>query len=461
MNRKKDSTGLLRKRKYDARKKIRNIDMTNTTLESESASDNDNACSTTHARKILKCYSDLHVVGSDNSNYLIAENNDLQNNRSGNEVLSDSTSSISDVSLIEEVGQISNEDGEISEQERKKDSEILQLRKWAIECKIPHAHLDKLLNIFRPRLLPNLPKSSKTCLRTSSAKYVITPMTDNDSSLGEFVYFSIKEGLMRCIDQKVHKKDTIYLQINIDSMPLFKSSAKIFWPILCRVHFNPMIYKPYPVAIYTGNSKPKVLSEFLQKFILEINELQADGLVIHEKHFQIKIHCFICDTPARSFLKCTQGHTGFSACERCDVLGKKINQVTVFEPQENLQERTDEFRNFHQPSHHMNASPLLLIYPPINMISQFVLDFMHLGPLGVMKRLLVENWTSGNLRGKISQQQKIELSRRLEYIGPSIPMEFQRKPRSLNILAKWKATEFMFILLYYGPIVLKHLISNE
>jgi len=287
-------------------------------------------------------------------------------------------------------------------------------------------------------------------------------MTDNDNSLGEFVYFGIKEGLMRCIDQKIHKKDTIYLQINIDGMPLFKSSAKVFWPILCRVHFNPMIYKPYPVAIYAGNSKPKVLSEFLQKFILEINELQADGLVIREKHFQIKIHCFICDTPARSFLKCTQGHTGFSACERCDVLGKKINQVTVFEPQENLQERTDEsFRNFHQPSHHMNASPLLLIYPPINMISQFVLDFMHLGPLGVMKRLLVENWTSGNLKGKISQQQKIELSRRLEYIGPSIPVEFQRKPRSLNILAKWKATEFMFILLYCGPIVLKHLMSDE
>jgi len=140
MNRKKDSTRLLRKRKYDAKKKIRNIDMTNTTLGSESESDNDNACSTTHVRKMLKYYSDLHVVVSDNSNYSIAENNDLQNNRSSNEVRSDLTSSISDVSLMEE-GQISNEDGEISEQKRKKDSEILQLRKWTIECKIPHAHL--------------------------------------------------------------------------------------------------------------------------------------------------------------------------------------------------------------------------------------------------------------------------------------------------------------------------------
>jgi len=42
MNRKNDSAGLLRKRKYDARKKIRNIVMTNTTLGSESESDNEN-----------------------------------------------------------------------------------------------------------------------------------------------------------------------------------------------------------------------------------------------------------------------------------------------------------------------------------------------------------------------------------------------------------------------------------
>jgi len=91
------------------------------------------------------------------------------------------------------------------------------------------------------------------------------------------------------------------------------------------------------------------------------------------------------------------------------------------------------------------------------MISQFVLDFR---PLGVMKKLLIENWTSSNLKVKMSQQQKMELSRRLEYIRSSIPVEFQRKPRSLNTFAKWKATKFMFILLYCGPIVLKHLISD-
>jgi len=52
----------------------------------------------------------------------------------------------------------------------------------------------------------------------------------------------------------------IYLQINID-VPLFKSSAKMFWQILCRVYFDPMIF--HPVAIYTGNFKSKNLIRLL------------------------------------------------------------------------------------------------------------------------------------------------------------------------------------------------------
>jgi len=122
--------------------------------------------------------------------------------------------------------------------------------------------------------------------------------------------------------------------------------------------------------------------------------LQAEDCVIRDKHFQIKIQNFIYDTLARSFLKCTQGHLEFSACERCDIREEKINKVTVFISSNN-QERTDElFRNFDQSSHHTNASPLLVIYPPIDMIKQFILDFMHLGSLGVMRRLLINYWST-------------------------------------------------------------------
>lgn len=39
-----------------------------------------------------------------------------------------------------------------------------------------------------------------------------------------------------------------------------------------------------------------------------------------------------------------------------------------------------------------------------------------------------------------------------------MPIEFQRKPRSIFVYLKWKATEFRFFLLYCGPIVLKDIL---
>lgn len=42
--------------------------------------------------------------------------------------------------------------------------EIEELRNWAIQCKIPQAHLDSLLNILRKRLLETIPKCSHSIL---------------------------------------------------------------------------------------------------------------------------------------------------------------------------------------------------------------------------------------------------------------------------------------------------------
>lgn len=76
-----------------------------------------------------------------------------------------------------------------------------------------------------------------------------------------------------------------------------------------------------------------------------------------------------------------------------------------------------------------------------------------------MKRLL-EYWTS-NKNSKFSNAYKMELNRRLESIRQYIPCEFQPKPRDVSSLGKWKATEFMLLLLYIGPIVLKGLLTKE
>ena len=40
--------------------------------------------------------------------------------------------------------------------------------------------------------------------------------------------------------------------------------------------------------------------------------------------FDIRIKCFIADTPARAAIKCVKGHTDFNACEKCIIRGQTI-----------------------------------------------------------------------------------------------------------------------------------------
>lgn len=132
-----------------------------------------------------------------------------------------------------------------------------------------------------------------------------------DNSIGEFVYFELAKALERCVREELHKNNQILLQVNVEGIPLFKSSTKQFWPISCKVFFDPDIYKPFPVAIYSGDAKPMSADEYLYDFIEEMNQLFVEGIILNRHRFEIEIHSFICDTPARSFLKGVKGHGGF------------------------------------------------------------------------------------------------------------------------------------------------------
>lgn len=336
--------------------------------------------------------------------------------------------------------------------------EIEQLRE--LGTKMTQTNLDELLKILRVRLLPTLPKSAKTFLRTADAKYGIFPMQDMKGGMGEFVYFSIKKSLEDIVNPEIHEEKIIELQISVDSVSLKNSSCDEFWVTSGKIHFDPDVYPVFPISIYCGTCKPNSSDDYMENFINEFNELLTRGVYVKEHLFIIKLKCLICDTPARAFLKDTLGHTGLEACERCEVVGEKVDRTTVF-PSTDAIERTDEsFRNFHQPNHHHGSSPLSRITPPINMIFIFILDFMHLFCIGIMKKL-IEYWLHGNNNVRLDVRARQELSRRLESIRSNIPLEFQRKTRSIYCVPKWKATEYRFFLLYCGPVILRKLFSEQ
>ena len=100
--------------------------------------------------------------------------------------------------------------------------------------------------------------------------------------------------------------NVINVTVNVDGVPLFKSTCAQFWPILCSVNN----WKVFLAGFFFGKSKPTSIEDFLQDFLEDYKFLQLNGLVYEGKTYIVKIRCFICDAPARSLLKGIIGHTG-------------------------------------------------------------------------------------------------------------------------------------------------------
>lgn len=336
-----------------------------------------------------------------------------------------------------------------------------QLREWAIKGNISWVLISQLLLILRRRLMPQLPKTASTFLNVKTNFNIKSMTTSSLYKTAEFVYFGVSKGLASCFNPLLHPDGIIYLDINIDGAPLWKSSSMEFWPILCRVHYpHDNIYAPFPVAIYLGSGKPQDLDLFFDEFIEELNNYQKNGIVLVGKLYKIRMKSWILDTPARALVKCVKGHAGFFSCERCEVMGERCENRTTFADM-NAAERTDKsFRDQKQSEHHKGVSPLLKL-SGLNMITMFVLDFMHLGFLGIMKKLL-SLWLNNTIRKcKFSSSQREKVNYMLYQLKKQIPCEFQRKTETLNEISLWKATQFSFFLLYAGIVILKKILTPK
>ncbi|XP_067206649.1 uncharacterized protein [Linepithema humile] len=197
----------------------------------------------------------------------------------------------------------------------------------------------------------------------------------------------------------------------------------------------------------------------MKDFIQEYKNLCDNGLVIDTKLYSVTVSAFICDAPARAFIKVIKGHNGFYGCERCTQKGTHPFGATIFN-KINAESRTDEsFLLQTQLGHHNGISPLTEINFP--MVTNFILDSMHLVHLGVMKKILFEMVQGNNYFSKLDTRRINCLSQILESLHEYIPIDFSRKPRNLNKIRKWKATELRQFVLYTGLFVFNGIIPNN
>ena len=336
-----------------------------------------------------------------------------------------------------------SDDGELNNPDLKK-----SLATWSLQHNISHQSVSDLLKILQP-VLPehNLPGDARSLLQTKRSFTLESISFDKR----DFYYFGIEKNIVQLlhhIDCDKIRNEKLGLSINIDGIPISKSSSVSLWPILGSIDD---LSKVFVIAIYCGTKKPNV-SVYLEKFVNELDKLLKDGFTYNGFNIFLKIKAFICDTPARALIKQVKGHSGYYACERCITKGEYRNHSMSYSELDAEKRTNESFIQKEQSDHHIGVSPLETV-SGINMISMFVLDYMHLILLGIVRRLLHMWWNM--VPFKFCCNDKIIINDRMNLLKNYIPCEFSRKCRPFDDLDRFKATEFRLFLLYIGPTVLE------
>lgn len=330
-----------------------------------------------------------------------------------------------------------------------------ELRLWVVKNNIKANHVSELLHILKPYIL-QLPCDSRTLMETPRQCANFLELNN-----GKMIHFGRRENIEQRLNNFALQTTKILLQINIDGVPLFKSSCLELYPILA-LSKTLKNSAPFTVGVFCGTGKPEPLSTFLCNFIEEVKLLRTNGIVIKGTIVTVDIDFFICDAPVRSFLKQTLGHNSSQGCDRCNIKGKFENHVMNFSESRIISHSRKLDSDFYLPnskSYIKSKSPLLELQ--IKLISQFPIDPMHLIYLGVVKRMLLKYYIEGkNKQQKLSRGNLKSINDKSKIISQHVTSDFARKPRSLFEIKRWKATEFKLFIIYTCPILLHNAVHS-
>lgn len=325
------------------------------------------------------------------------------------------------------------------------------LRNVFVSINITNQDLSKVLRVLH-KYHPELPVDARTLLSTKPEKIQV-----KDVHPGSYYHFGLEKGLRFIVRYLKLDETVIRLQFNVDGLPIHKDSFCSFWPILCMIVGYPA--SVFLVGVYCGDAKPDRAEDYLSDFINELHVLLTHGLSVVGLHvIDIQLHSFCCDTPARHFLLNVKPHGAYYGCERCYQKGITIDNRRVFLEVDSMKRDNASFRSKSQPQHHKGSSALEVI-GILDMVEQFPLDYMHNVCKGLVVKLL-EELRSGD-KERLSSKLLHDLSKYLCSLRSDIPSDFNRRPRSIFHLGKWKATELRLFLLYLSPIVLPKFCSER
>lgn len=127
----------------------------------------------------------------------------------------------------------------------------VSLRNWAIKFQIRHNALNELLSIMRKQS-PDLPFDARTLVQTPRTT-IVSSMDGSNGKSGKYWHYGLKKVLTNVLPGVIHQTQTFSLSVNIDGLPMFRSSSNCFWPILVGIGITDI--PPLIVGIYCGKCK--------------------------------------------------------------------------------------------------------------------------------------------------------------------------------------------------------------
>lgn len=326
----------------------------------------------------------------------------------------------------------------------------LQLFGWALDFSITAAALNGLLSILKP-FHPELPRDSRSLKGTPRDKVRVRNVPP-----GVYHHFGLQCGI-RTAFYRVKEEDIpseIQLVFNIDGAPVNKTGESEFWPIMGKV--KGIETEVFYVGVYHGPKKPESSRTYLQDFVDDLLQCEANGIVLESGRVLKIVHCFfICDIPARAFILGVKGHSSpTDGCMKCTSTDTSIGAL-----------RSNwTFRNRIHVDHHNSDSELERLHF-LDIVKDLPVDPMHLVDAGITKRYLQFHVGRKNKRKipnvTFSAGSIRSLDLHIKKIRKQMPAEFSRKLDTSNRVSSMKCTTLRTIVQYVGPVILKPFLSRQ
>ena len=117
-----------------------------------------------------------------------------------------------------------------------------ELSEWIYQFQVNHNAVDSLLKVLQRYGHPKRPSTARTLLGSSTEVETII------KSGMDYVYFGLKVELLKHfhkypLDYR-NEIENLEISLNTDGLPLFTSSKKTIWPVLCGIRLKPFNFFP-------------------------------------------------------------------------------------------------------------------------------------------------------------------------------------------------------------------------